>query len=108
MDRLIKFAGVILWSLVLITAGFSYRAVKYQDNEKLTDLCTEDNHSRQKMLDSELNQLLRDLNVLRLKDGNDLKQINSCTGWVMVELKSRQFEKKFQKPLHRMNSVNKK
>jgi|FLOH01.1.fsa_nt_gi hypothetical protein len=100
MDRIIKFSGVFLWSLVLITAGFSYTAVRYQDNEKLVDLCNEDNHSPQNMLDSELNRLLRDLNALRLsnEDANNLKWIDSCTGWVMVELKSRKFEKKLQKP----------
>lgn len=100
MDRIIKFAGVFLWSLVLIAAGFFYTAVKYQDNEKLVDLCNEDKHSPQNMLDSELNRLLRDLNALRQsnEDASNLKWINSCTGWVMVELKSRKFEKKLQKP----------
>jgi len=46
------------------------------------------------------------LNELRLisKDNdsttrsNDLKWINSCDGGVMVEMKSRVFEKKLQKP----------
>jgi len=29
---------------------------------------------------------------------NDLKWINSCAGWVMVEMKSHVFEKKLQEP----------
>ncbi len=106
MDRVVKFSGAVLWSMVFMTAAFSYTAINYTNNLKLEDLCNEDEHSPQKMLDSELVQLLSDLNELRVsskdKDStrrsNDLKWINSCAGWVMVEMKSRVFEKKLQKP----------
>ncbi len=107
MDRIVKFAGIILWLLVFITVVLSYAAVKNPGNVKLEDLCNEDNYSLQNMLDPELNRLLSGLNELRLssKDAdsttrtNDLKWIDSCTGGVMVEMKSRSFEKKLQKPL---------
>ena len=59
MDRVVKFSGVVLWSIVFMTAAFSYTAINYS---------------------------------------NDLKWINSCAGWVMVEMKSRVFEKKLQEP----------
>ena len=59
MDRVVKFSGVVLWSIVFMTAEFSYTAINYF---------------------------------------NDLKWINSCAGWVMVEMKSHVFEKKLQEP----------
>lgn len=106
MDRVVKISGVFLWSIVFMTAAFSYTAINYSNNVKLQDLCNEDKYSPQNMLDSQLVQLLSELNELRLssKDAgagvisNDLKWINSCTGWVMVEMKSRSFEKKLNKP----------
>jgi hypothetical protein len=106
MDRIVKFSGVFLWSMVFIAVAFSYTAINYSNDLNLKDLCDEDEYSPQKMLDSELVQLLSKLNELRLsgKDNNsttrsdELKWIDSCTGWVMVEMKSRSFEKKLQKP----------
>ncbi len=106
MEKVIKFSGVVLWSMVFITAAFSYTAINYSNKVKLKDLCNEDNYSPQNMLDSELVQLLDDLNELRLSSknagsgvkSNRLKWINSCAGWVMVEMKSRSFEKKLNKP----------
>ena len=92
--------------MVFMTAAFSYSAINYSNNVKLQDLCNEDNYSPQNMLDTELVHLLSKLNELRLSEkitnsttrSNDLKWIDSCTGWVMVEMKSRSFEKKLQKP----------
>lgn len=106
MERVVKFSGVILWSLVFMTAAFSYSAITYSNNVGLKDLCNEDKYSPQNMLDSELGRLLSELNELRLSNkdtvsgarSNDLKWIDSCTGWVMVEMKSRSFEKKLNKP----------
>lgn len=96
-----KLVGIFLWLLVFITAALSYTAVNYSDNERLVELCNEDNHSPQNMRDSELDQLLNDLNKLRLSNvgaSNNLKWIDSCAGWVMVEMKSRIFEKKLPLP----------
>jgi hypothetical protein len=106
MDRVVKFSGAFLWSMVFMTVAFSYTAINYSNDLNLEDLCDEGEYGPQKMLDSELVQLLSDLNELRLiskdndsiKRSNDLKWINSCAGWVMVEMKSRVFEKKLQKP----------
>ena len=106
MDRIVKFSGAFLWSMVFMTAAFSYTAINYSNDLNLEDLCNEGEHGLQKMLDSELVQLLSDLNELRLisKDNdsttrsNDLKWINSCDGGVMVEMKSHVFEKKLQEP----------
>ena len=92
--------------MVFMTAAFSYSAINYSNNVNLQDLCNEDNYSPQNMLDTELVHLLSKLNEFRLSDkitnsttrSNDLKWIGSCTGWVMVEMKSRSFEKKLQKP----------
>jgi hypothetical protein len=89
-----------------MTAAFSYTAINYSNDLNLADLCNEDEYSFQKMLDSELVQLLSDLNEFLLisNDKNsttriyDLKWINSCAGWVMVEMKSRVFKKKLQEP----------
>ena len=103
MERVVKFSGVFLWSLVFITAAFSYTTINYSNSLELKDLCDEDKYCPENMLDSQLAQLLSELNELRLssKDtgsgSNDLKWIDSCTGWVMVEMKSRNFEKKLQK-----------
>ena len=106
MHKVLKLSGAVLWSMVFMTAAFSYTAINYSNDLSLEELCNEEEHSPQKMLDSELVQLLSDLNELRLiskdKDSKtrikDLKWINSCAGWVMVEMKSRVFEKKLQKP----------
>ena len=92
--------------MVFMTAAFSYSAINYSNNVNLQDLCNEDNYNPQNMLDTELVHLLSRLNELRFSDkiinsttkSNDLKWIGSCTGWVMVEMKSRSFEKKLQKP----------
>ena len=106
MDRVLKFSGAVLWSMVFMTTAFSYSSINYSNDVKLEDLCNEDNYSPQYILDTELVHLLSRLNELRLSDkvtnsttkSNDLKWIGSCTGWVMVEMKSRSFEKKLQKP----------
>lgn len=92
--------------MVFMTAAFSYSAINYSNNVNLQDLCNEDKYNPQNMLDTELVHLLSRLNELRFSDkiinsttkSNDLKWIGSCTGWVMVEMKSRSFEKKLQKP----------
>ena len=101
MDRIIKFVGMFLWTLVFIMAAFSYKAVNDSGKLRLKDLCIEDNYNPQHLLDSELGRLLKDLNELRLSSketkSNNLKWIDSCVGWVMVEMKSRSFEKKFEK-----------
>ncbi len=88
--------------LVFITVVLSYAAVKNPGNVKLEDLCNGDNYSPHNKLDPELDRLLSDLNELRLssKDAdsttraNDLKWIDFCIGGIMVEMKSRSFEKK--------------
>ena len=102
MDRVVNFSGVFLWAMVFMTAAFSYTAINYSNDLQLKDLCVEGEHSPQSMLDSELVQLLSDLNELRMtgKDNNtdDLKWIDSCAGWIIVELRSRSFEKKLQNP----------
>ena len=106
MDRIVKLSGFFLWSMVFIAATFYYTAINYSNNVKLEDLCNESEQRAHTMVDSELVQLLSDLNELRLtgKDNDpatgsdDLKWMDSCTGWVMVELRSRSFEKKLKKP----------
>ncbi len=105
MDRLIKFSGVILWSSVFITMAFSYTGVNYSDNKNLKVLC--DNYSPQNISDTKLGSLLSGLNKLRLElSSNDLDNaiksdssnwIDTCAGQVMMEVKSRKFEKKLQK-----------
>ena len=93
---------MFLWSMVFLTATFSYTAINYSNDLQLKDLCVEGEHSPQNMIDYDLAQLLSDLNELRAtdkgNDADDLKWIDSCAGWVMVELRSRSFEKKLQKP----------
>jgi hypothetical protein len=87
----------------MITVYFC-TAINYLNKLNLKDLCNEDNYSPQNILDTELVHLLSKLNELRLTDKvsnsttkrNDLKWIGSCTGWVMVDIKSRSFQKKLQ------------
>ena len=101
MGRIINASGVFLWSLVFIVGAFSYAAIDYSNHARLVEACDEDNHNAQNMSDLELSRLLSDLNKLRSSnevDGleaknNDLKWIDSCAGWVMVEMRSRSLEK---------------
>jgi len=87
-----------------MTTTFSCRAINYSHNLNLKDLCNEDNYSPQNIFDTELVHLLSKLNELRLSDKvsnsttkrNDLKWIVSFTGWVVVDIKSRSFQKKLQ------------
>ena len=87
-----------------MTTVYFCTAINYLNKLNLKDLCNEDNYSPQNMLDTELVHLLSKLNELRLTDKvsnsttkrNDLKWIGSCTGWVMVDIKSRSFQKKLQ------------
>ena len=101
MDRVVKFSGIFLWSMVFMAVTFSYTAINYSEDFKLKDICEEGEHSPQNKLDSELVQLLSGLNELRVSGkatNDDLKWLDSSTGWVMVEMRSRSFEKKLQKP----------
>jgi hypothetical protein len=104
MGMIVKFPMVFLWSIVFLTTVYFCAAINYSDKVDLKNLCNEDNYSPQNMLDTELVYLLSKLNELRLSNkvansttkSNDLKWIDSCTGWVMVEMKSRSFQKKLQ------------
>ena len=87
-----------------MTTVYFCTTINYLNKMSLKDLCNEDNYSPQNMLDTELVHLLSKLNELRLSDKvsnsttkrNELKWIGSFTGWVMVEIKSRSFQKKLQ------------
>ena len=93
--------------MVFITAAFSYTNVLYSNPESLKIPCGEKNHNLHNMSDIDLDHLLNDLNELRSGLSHDdidlktssynLKWVNTCTGAVMVEMKSRKFEKNFQK-----------
>ena len=92
--------------MVFITAAFSYTNVLYLEPESLKISCGENNNLHD-MPDIDLDHLLKDLNELRSGLSHDdidlktsaynLKWIDACTGAVMVEMKSREFEKNFQK-----------
>jgi|SaaInlStandDraft_5_1057022.scaffolds.fasta_scaffold29998_3 hypothetical protein len=111
MDSIIKFVGVFLWTMVLITGAYSYTRSNYSAPETLKGLC--DNRSPQELSDLQLYDLLRGLNEFRLspdnqggsKMSNDLKWVEPCVGLVMMETKSRRFEKKLTPP--RIESINK-
>lgn len=100
----------------MIVAAFSYTGIKYSDNEKLKDLYEKYKYDPQRLPSSKLDQILDDLNELRLSHeennletgSNSLQWIDSCIGLVMVEVKSRKFEKKLQKSLPGIDSVDKK
>jgi hypothetical protein len=47
MDRVLKFSGAVLWSMVFMTTAFSYSSINYSNDVKLEDLCNEDNYSPQ-------------------------------------------------------------
>jgi hypothetical protein len=87
-----------------MTTTFFYTVCNYSNKVNLKELYNEDNYSPQNELNTELVNFLSKLNELRLSDkvansttkSNDLKWIGSCTGWVMVEVKSRGFQKKRQ------------
>ena len=106
MGRIINVSGVFLWLLVFIVGAFSYAAIDYSNHARIVELCNEDNHNAQNMSDSELNRLLSDLNKLRspkevgkpTAKNTNLQWIDSCAGWVMVEMRSRSFEKKLPTP----------
>jgi len=106
--------GAFLWALVGIAAVFSHTQVdEYLNHERLTDLCARDNYNPGNISSPKLDQLLRDLNELRLSDesinarSDNLQWIDSCTGRVMVEVKSRRFEKKLEKSPYRIGNVDK-
>ena len=95
MKKKINLMGILLWSLVLVVVGFSYNGVKYLNHEKLKNLC--DKYNPHNISDRKLDQTLKDLNELRRsKDDSSLQWIESCAGLVMVEMKSRSFEKNFK------------
>ena len=97
MDTKVNLMGVLLWSLVLTVVWFSYTGIKYMDNEKLKNSCDKYKYVPQNMPDSQLSQVLKDLNELRSSQGDtSLQWVDSCTGLIMVEMKSRSFEKNFQ------------
>jgi hypothetical protein len=113
LKKQVKFVGAFLWALVGVAAIFSYTQVDRQSNEGLTDLCARDNYNPGNISSSRLEQLLHDLNELRLSPESidarpySLQWIDSCTGRVMVEMESRRFEKKLQKSPYRIDSVDK-
>lgn len=102
MGKRIEIVSFFLWALVFVVGAFSYAVIDYSNHARLVEACDEDNHNAQNMSDLELSRLLSDLNKLRSSnevDGpeaknSDLKWIDSCAGWVMVEMRSRSFEKK--------------
>jgi hypothetical protein len=99
MEKKVNLIGFCLWSLVLIVVGLSYQGIKYVHHEKLKDLCVKYQNDPQSLPSSELDRTLSELNDLRLSNDDENSQwIESCTGLVMVEIKSRKFAKKLQKP----------
>jgi hypothetical protein len=105
MDRVAKLLGGLLWSLVFIVAAFSYTGGKHSGNGNLKILCEKYKSDPYSIPISNLDQVLSDLNELRsihadsnsAKSPHDLQWIDSCAGLVLVEMKSRQFEKNFKK-----------
>lgn len=95
MNKKLNFIGGILWSLALVIGVFSFIGIK--NEESLKDVCERLEKNPHNMPDSRLSQTLNDLNKLRSSQ-KDNKWFNSCTGLVMVEMKSRKFEKNFEKP----------
>jgi hypothetical protein len=71
-----------------MTTVYFCTAINYLNKLNLKDLWNEDNYSPQNIRDTELVHLLSKL--------NELKWIGSFTGWVVVEMKSRGFQKKLQ------------
>jgi hypothetical protein len=99
MGNKVNLTGGVLWSLVLIVVALTYTGVKYASHENLKDLCDKYKKNPQSLPSSKLDHTLNDLNDLRLSHGDkNLEWIESCTGLVMVEMKSRKFAKKLQKP----------
>ncbi|MBT5550562.1 MAG: hypothetical protein HOJ79_08795 [Nitrospina sp.] len=99
MDSKVNLTGGVLWSLVVIVVVLTYTGVKYASHEKLKDLCVKYQNDPQSLPSSELDHTLSELNDLRLSnDAENSQWIESCTGLVMVEMKSRKFAKKLQKP----------
>jgi hypothetical protein len=105
MHKKINLMGILLWSLVLITVAFSYEGVNTLESEKIRDLCGKFKNDPQSMPSSKLDHLLSGLNELRFiheekklpTSLSHLQWIDACTGLIMVEVKSRIFEKKLQK-----------
>jgi hypothetical protein len=105
--KAVKFIGILLWSLVFVVVMFFSIGNKKPDNKNLKTLCDEFKEAPQKLTLSKLGEILSGLNELHLSDKEkSLQWMDSCTGLIMVEMKSRSFEKKLQKPLPKKDSSN--
>lgn len=103
-----------MWSLVFIVVAFSYSGAQYTVSETLKGLCDKYKYDPHNIPHAKLKGILKDLNELRLAhnnnlptNSNSLQWIDSCTGLIMVEVKSRSFEKKLKRPTQNVNPQDK-
>jgi hypothetical protein len=115
MKKNINLIGTLMWSLVFIAVAFSYPGAQHTVSETLKGLCDKYKYDPHNIPNAKLNKTLKDLNKLRLShknnnlptSSNNLQWIDSCTGLVMVEVKSRSFEKKLKRPTQSTSPLDK-
>ena len=115
MKKNINLIGTLMWSLVFIAVAFSYPGAQHTVSETLKGLCDKYKFDPHNISNAKLNEILKELNELRLShknnnfpiNSNSLQWIDSCTGLVMVEVKSRSFEKKLKRPTQNVSPQDK-